>query len=80
MEEIAAKLVVYGPLGVICVILLLAVIKLYNTLTAERAARDAKIEAQTKIYIEKAESWTDKYHELLQQTNTVLDRLIQRMK
>ena len=67
MEEIFAKLIIYGPLGVICAILLYAVVKLYK-----------KNEELNKAYIEKAEFWTDQYHDLLKETNALVDRLIQK--
>ena len=79
-DAILAKLLIYGPLGVICVILLIAVVTLYRTLSAERAAKDAKLDQLNEHYVEKAEFWMDKYHQLLQQTNSIVDKFIQRMK
>ena len=56
MEQLAPKLFVYGPLGIICVILLYAVIKLYQAKEKLALDKDAALEkkddALEKIRVE----------------------------
>lgn len=64
------KLFVYGPLGIICAILIVAVVYMYRALDAERKARDeqaAKHQQDMLVfqerYITKAETWMKQYYD-----------------
>lgn len=69
------KLYVYGPLGIICAVLLLAVAYLYKANVADRDKYDTTIAAERdkhqeemklfyERYVAKADSWMKQYYEL----------------
>lgn len=73
--ELAKSLFVYGPLGIMALVSFGSTIKLYKDLVRERAER-AKAESEMlERYIKKAETWMDKYHELAESMNKVLDSI-----
>lgn len=89
--SIAKSLLVYGPLGVICVISLYVVCKLYRDSQADRVAFSSKLELLManhakeiselqERYINKAETWMEKYHELVKSLDAVLQSITQRFK
>ena len=85
METTIAKaFLVYGPLGLICVIMLLIAWRLYRDLMTERTRHTGEMNAERERhaqemreleerYITKAETWMEKTHELAKSINQVLD-------
>jgi len=92
MEATIAKaFLVYGPLGLICLISLLVTWRLYRDITAERdrhvkemnASRDQHAQEMRNLeerYITKAETWMEKNHELAQSINQVLASISKRFE
>jgi hypothetical protein len=77
-DQIAAGLLVYGPLGIISLISLMAAWKLYRDREADRARY---VEAQKEWearYVTKAETWMMQYHELAKSMNAVVEALNRR--
>lgn len=75
---VAKALLVYGPLGIFCVISLATSIKLYRDLQSERRTHAAEIHELQDRYIAKAETWMEKYHELAKSLNDVLESIAKR--
>lgn len=89
MDEVAGKLIVYGPLGIITLLMIIVTIQLYRDreadrkahtaqLAAERAEHTAQMKVMEDKYVTKAESWMQKYHDLADAQNKVLDSLTRR--
>jgi predicted transcriptional regulator len=86
---LAKAFLVYGPLGLICIIMLLIAWRLYRDLTTERASHTKEMNTERERhaqemreleerYITKAETWMDKNHELAKSINQVLDSVSRR--
>jgi len=82
--KIASVLLVYGPLGVICILSLLFAWKKDRDLAKERVAFQNRIDDQSKAhheelqtlqerFITKAETWMSKYGELATSMTAVLE-------
>ena len=90
MEEVVtAKLVVYGPLGILALVGLVAAYWMFRIVTAERKAHAVEVQklneenrkaliAWEERYIAKAETWMQQYHELAKSMNAVLESLTKR--
>lgn len=90
METAVAKaFLVYGPLGLICLIMLYIAFRLYKDLTAERERHTKEMNAERERhaqemreleerYVTKAETWMDKNHELAKSINQVLESVSKR--
>jgi hypothetical protein len=77
--EIAAKvLLVYGPLGAVCVISMLMTTKLYRDLIAERKAHSEEMRAFQERYITKADTWMSQYHELQKRMADLVEAMSKR--
>jgi hypothetical protein len=89
IDKVAGQLVVYGPLGVLCVILIFALLGLYRA--KEKMSTDYQVQI-TKLqdqhrdemrtmmerHIVKAETWNEKWSELSTKLYAVLDSLVKR--
>jgi choline-glycine betaine transporter len=86
---VAKAFLVYGPLGLICLIMLFIAFRLYKDLTTERerhtkemnAMRDNHAQEMRELeerYVTKAETWMDKNHELAKSINQVLESVSKR--
>ena len=90
MEEVVtAKLVVYGPLGILALVGLVAAVWMFRLVIAERKAHTVEVQklneenrkaliAWEERYIAKAETWMQQYHELAKSMNAVLESLTKR--
>lgn len=78
MGPLSDQLLVNGPLGLVCLILLYAVRHLYKALENERAQHREEIKALMERHIGKAETWVEKGHELANSLNSVLTSLAKR--
>ena len=91
MESSAIKdvFLIYGPLGFIALISLLAAIRFYrdkeraaeahaDTLATEREQHAKEMRAMEERYITKAETWMEKHHELAASINQVLESISKR--
>lgn len=91
VEKVAGQLVVYGPLGVLCVVLLFALFHLYRQkekLTTDYQNEIRKLQedhrAEIKILMErhiaKAETWVEKGNELAAKLQAVLESILKNQR
>jgi len=89
MEAVATKLIVYGPLGIFCFLLMLAVIYLYREKEKQSTQHQLDTKQLTESYkeelnalmqrhIAKAETWVDKGNELATNLHAVLESFTRR--
>lgn len=80
METAVAKQIVltYGPLGLFAIFGVALAAKLYKDLKAERKHHAKEMREMQDRYIQKAETWMEKYHELVKSLNDVLDAISSR--
>ena len=89
METVATKLVVYGPLGIFCFILIAAVVYLYRAKEKQSSQFQAEIKQINETHKEelnslmqrhigKAETWVDKGNELATSLRAVLESIVKR--
>jgi hypothetical protein len=87
--SISNAFLVYGPLGLIALVALLAAIRFYRDkekaaethaeiLAAERDRHAKEMRALEDRYITKAETWMEKNHELAASINQVLESISKR--
>jgi hypothetical protein len=88
-EVVTAKLVVYGPLGILALVGLTAAVWMFRLVIAERKAHAEEVRslneenkkslmAWEERYISKAETWMQQYHELAKSMNAVLESFTKR--
>lgn len=88
-SSISNAFLVYGPLGLISLICLLAAIRFYrdkeraaeahaDALATERDQHAKEMRAMEERYITKAETWMEKNHELASSINQVLESISKR--
>ena len=89
METVAAQLILYGPLGIMTLILLYAVIALYRAKERQAKEHQEALKAlndqhQRELselmhrHVEKAEIWVEKGHELASNLQRVLESLLRK--
>lgn len=87
--SISNAFLVYGPLGLVALVSLLAAYRFYldkekankehaETLAAERDQHAQEMRAMEDRYITKAETWMEKNHELAASINQVLESISKR--
>jgi len=87
--SISNAFLVYGPLGLVALVSLLATIRFYRdkeaeakahaaTLACEREQHALEMRAMQDRYITKAETWMEKNHELASSINQVLESISKR--
>lgn len=87
--SISNAFLVYGPLGLVALVSLLATVRFYRdkeaaakehatTLATERAKHAQEMRAMEDRYITKAETWMEKNHELASSINQVLESISKR--
>ena len=54
--------------------------RLYRDLRVDRAAHEKERKEWETRYVEKAESWIGKHHDLIRSVNEVLDRIAKRFE
>jgi len=77
-EKVVDFLLTQGLLGIIALILMWVVLRLYSDREKERAAHKLELRNFEDRYISKAETWMEKYHELAKSLNTVLESITRR--
>lgn len=86
VAKLADALLVYGPLGIICILALMSAIFKDRQLTAERseflkkqdtvnAQHNVEMQALEERYITKAETWMAKYHDLATSQDSTIKAL-----
>ena len=87
--SISNAFLVYGPLGLVALVSLLATVRFYRdketaaknhaaTLATERDAHAKEMRAMEERYIAKAETWMERHHELAASINQVLESISKR--
>lgn len=90
-SEPISALISHGPIGIVCVILILACRKLYNDLARERTKHlteqrevnerhTQEAQAFTERYINKTETLLQKYHDLANSTHGIINSLEKRIE
>jgi len=76
--SISNAFLVYGPLGLIALVSLLAAIRFYRDKEAAATAHAKEMRAMEERYIAKAETWMERHHELAASINQVLESISKR--
>lgn len=76
--ESVVDLTVYGPLGLITTICIVAVIVMYRDMRKERQGHQAEMKALEERYITKTEQNMEKYHVLAESMNRLLESVMKR--
>ncbi len=88
-SSISNAFLVYGPLGLVALISLLAAVRFYRdkeaatkehaeTLATERDQHTTEMRVMEERYFTKAETWMEKNHELAASINQVLESISKR--
>lgn len=75
VEQIPAQLLAHGPLGLLCLLLLYAVVHLYKKQREMEEKYRADLNALVDRYVAKAETWVEKGTELASNLNKVLESI-----
>lgn len=78
--ELSAKLVVWGPLGVLALVAITAAVKLYRDREKERKEHAQEMRTLEERYIAKAETWMEKYQDFSKATTQVVDAAMRRYR
>lgn len=77
-QSIVDRLLLYGPLGIICIILLLAVIYLQRRNEKQEERHRLEMNTLMERHMTKAETFVTKIHELGDRQASVLESLVKR--
>jgi len=77
---VTSALLVHGPFGIICALLIGVCWRLYRDREADRAAWTLKEKEWIDRIIVKAETWMVQYHELAKSMNAVLESMAKRIE